>query len=192
MTPLPDWCPKQEALLMKWGERAAGYRWLHNHTRLKLKRNSDILTYPSIIIASVTGVGGFAVLSPGGTQVSSSVLIIQYAFATLNVISGVLTSLSKFTNLQKLTEEHSIMAVQYAKFYRNIDMELSLEPKDRVPVLEFVNKCRTEYDRLLTDAPDIPAETIKAYNEAFPQKHNRPDICNGLSSINDEKIISQL
>jgi hypothetical protein len=76
------------------------------------------------------------------------------------------------------------MSVQYSKLYRNIDMELSLETQHREDVLEFVNKIRVEYDRLLDEAPDIPTESIDAFNESFPDKENKPDVCNGLSVIN--------
>ena len=58
------WCEKQEKLLVRWAEKGAGYRWLHNHSRLFYKKQNDWLAYPSIVIASITGVGGFAVLNP--------------------------------------------------------------------------------------------------------------------------------
>ena len=48
-------------------------------------------------------------------------------------------------------------------FYRNIDMELSLDVKHRVPVVEFMMKCREEYDQLLDEAPDIPSVSIEAF-----------------------------
>lgn len=184
----PEWCPQQEALVYKWAERAAGYRWLHNHARMKLKRNADRLTYPTIIMSSITGVGGFAVLSPDGASDKQKFLILmtQYFFATLNIISGILTSIAKFSQSQSLSEAHSLMSIQYAKYYRGIDMELSLQRKDRVPVLEFVNKCREEYDRLLSEAPDIPEESINEFNITFPNRINKPDVCNGLS-IMDSK-----
>ena len=35
------WCPKQESLLNSWAERAAGYRWLHNHARLHFKKQNE-------------------------------------------------------------------------------------------------------------------------------------------------------
>ena len=62
-------------------------------------------------------------------------------------------------------------------------MELSLETQHREDVMEFVNKIRVEYDRLLDEAPDIPSESINAFNETFPDKENKPDVCNGLSVI---------
>ena len=40
------WCPKQEQLLIRWAEKAAGYRWLHNHARMFYKKQNDWLSYP--------------------------------------------------------------------------------------------------------------------------------------------------
>jgi len=184
------WCPKQEKLLIRWAEKAAGYRWLHNHARMFYKKQNDWLSYPCIIISSITGVGGFAVLSPNdqnmSTEQKQKIVIFQYFFAFLNVVAGILTSISKFNNSSRMMESHSVMCVQYSKFYRNIDMELSLETKYREDVLDFVNKVRLEYDRLLDDAPDIPSHTIEAFNDMFPDKENKPDVCNGLSIISQD------
>ena len=191
------WCEKQEKLLRSWAERAAGYRWLHNHARLHYKKQNDYLSYPSIVIASITGVGGFAVLNPSGNEdiepsTRAKIMIVQYFFAFLNVIGGILTSISKFSQSLSLSEAHSVMCVQYSKFYRNIDMELSLDEGDRTCVIDFVNKCREEYDRLLDEAPDIPAISIKAFNFEFPDRDNKPDVCNGLSIIVSDETASEL
>lgn len=180
------WTEKQEKLLNKWAQKAAGYRWLHNHARLLFKNQHDWLSYPTIIMSSITGVGGFAVLTPSHSDdvsVKSRVLIIQYFFAVMNVASGIINSISKFNNCGKLMETHSMMCVQYSKFYRNIDMELSMEPRDRNTPVEFVTKCRMEYDRLLSESPDIPASSILAFNKQFPDREEKPDVCNGLSII---------
>ena len=181
------WCPKQEQLLIRWAEKAAGYRWLHNHARMFYKKQNDWLSYPCIIISSITGVGGFAVLSPNDQTMSDSkkqqIIAVQYFFAFLNVLAGILTSVSKFNNSTKMMETHSAMCVQWSKFYRNIEMELSLETEHRGEVNEFVTKCRQEYDRLLDDSPDIPSNSIDAFNMTFPDKENKPDVCNGLNVI---------
>ena len=191
------WCEKQEKLLKSWAERAAGYRWLHNHARLHYKKQNDWLAYPSIIIASITGVGGFAVLNPSGNEdvsvdTKNKIMIIQYMFAFLNVLGGILTSISKFSQSSTLADAHSLMCVQYSKYYRNIDMELSLDEADRTCVIDFVKKCRVEYDRLLDDAPDIPSISIQAFNIEFPERVNKPDVCNGLSIIVSDETNSQI
>ena len=186
------WCEKQERLLIKWAEKAAGYRWLHNHARLYYKKQNDYLSYPSIVIASITGVGGFAVLNPSGNEgvsqdTKNNIMIIQYFFAFLNVLAGILTSISKFSQSLPLSEAHSLMCVSWSKFYRCIDMELSLDVKHRGGVVEFIMKSREEYDKLLDDSPDIPAISIKAFLAQFPDKENKPDVCNGLSIVvNDD------
>lgn len=191
------WCEKQEKLLKSWAERAAGYRWLHNHARLHYKKQNDWLAYPSIVIASITGVGGFAVLNPSGNEdvsndTKNKIMIIQYFFAFLNVLAGILTSIAKFSQSSTLADAHSLMCVQYSKYYRNIDMELSLDEADRTCVIEFVKKCRVEYDRLLDDAPDIPSISIQAFNIEFPDRINKPDVCNGLSIIVSDDTNSQI
>ena len=186
------WCEKQERLLIKWAEKAAGYRWLHNHARLYYQKQNDYLSYPSIVIASITGVGGFAVLNPSGNEgvsqdTKNNIMIIQYFFAFLNVLAGILTSISKFSQSLPLSEAHSLMCVSWSKFYRSIDMELSLDVKHRGSVVEFIMKSREEYDKLLDDSPDIPAISIKAFLAQFPEKENKPDVCNGLSIVvNDD------
>ena len=111
-----------------------------------------------IIIASITGVGGFAVLNPSGnsdvsTETKNKIMIVQYFFAFLNVLGGILTSISKFSQSLSLSEAHSAMCVQWSKFYRTIDMELSLDVKHRGDVVEFIMKCKKEYDRLLDESP---------------------------------------
>tara|TARA_B110000483_G_C17716474_1_gene359209 strand:- start:184 stop:501 length:318 start_codon:yes stop_codon:yes gene_type:complete len=62
-------------------------------------------------------------------------------------------------------------------------MEISLDVKHRSEVVEFLMKSREEYDKLLDDAPDIPAISIQAFMVQFPDKENKPDVCNGLSIV---------
>lgn len=187
-----EWCEKQEKLLIKWAEKAAGYRWLHNHARLYYKNQNDWLAYPSIVIASITGVGGFAVLNPSGNEdvspgMKNNIMIIQYFFAFLNVLGGILTSISKFSQSLPLSESHSLMCIKWSKFYRSVDMEISLDTKHRENVVEFIMKSREEYDKLLSEAPDIPSFSIQAFLKQFPDKENKPDVCNGLSIVvNDD------
>ena len=187
-----EWCDKQEKLLIKWAEKAAGYRWLHNHARINFKRANDWLAYPSIVIASITGVGGFAVLSPSGSddaspEMQQRIVILQYLFAFLNVLAGILSSVSKFSQSLPLSEAHSAMCVQWSKFYRSIDMELSLDVRHRTDVVKFIVNSRKLYDKLLDDSPDIPSDSIRAFLLQFPDKDNKPDVCNGLSIVvNDD------
>jgi len=68
-------------------------------------------------------------------------------------------------------------------------MELSLDVRHRADVVEFVSNSRDEYDRLLDEAPDIPSDSIHAFNKEFPDKDNKPDVCNGLNIIPDDNSV---
>lgn len=175
-----DWDHRSEDLLKEWKQKASGYRWLHTHARIHYKSVSDWMSYPSIIIASITGVGGFAVDLPEHAR------FFQVVFASLNVLGGVLNSISKFSQSASLAEKHSEMSTAWSKLYRAIDMELSLDPKHREKdnITDLVRQFRQEYDRLLEDAPDIPPCSILAYQKKFKDDDRaKPDVVNGLSPV---------
>jgi hypothetical protein len=114
------------------------------------------------------------------------IVILQYLFAFLNVLAGILSSVSKFSQSLPLSEAHSAMCVQWSKFYRSIDMELSLDVRHRTDVVKFIVNSRKLYDKLLDDSPDIPSDSIRAFLLQFPEKENKPDVCNGLSIVVDD------
>jgi len=151
------------------------------------KSISDWLSYPSIIIASVTGVGGFAFMNPNSDgDMPENLRWFQIAFATLNVVGGILTSVNKFSQSASLVEKHSIASVAYSKLYRAIDMELTLDPahRDKKSVADLVRSFREHYDRLLDDSPDIPAKTIIQFQKQFANDPRaRPEVTNGLSPV---------
>jgi len=186
-TTAEEWDKKSEALLKEWKEKASGYRWLHNHARMHNKYISDWLSYPSIVIASVTGVGGFAFMNPTGDgEVPDNVRWFQIAFATLNVIGGILTSVGKFSQSASLVEKHSIASIAYSKLYRAIDMELTLDPEHRQQksVADLVRTFREHYDRLLDESPDLPCTSIIAFQKKFNgDPRAKPEVTNGLSPV---------
>lgn len=181
------WDKKSEDLLIQWKEKASGYRWLHNHARMHHKSISDWLSYPSIVIASVTGVGGFAFMNPTSDgETPDNIRWFQVAFATLNVLGGILTSVNKFSQSASLVEKHSIASIAYSKLYRSIDMELTLDPehREKKSVAELVRSFRERYDALLDDSPDLPCKSIIAFQKKFAKDSRaKPEVTNGLSPV---------
>ena len=89
-------------------------------------------------------------------------------------MGGILNSIAKFSQSSYLAEQHALFANNYSKFYRAIDMELSIDRGNRPPMLEYVKKMRDNYDKLLDDAPQIPAVSIAAFNERFKEEKGMP------------------
>lgn len=171
-----DWGNTQEDLLISWGEKAAGYRWLHDKSHDYYAYLNNMYAYPSIILSGICGVGGFSTLNETKQAV-------KYFFACLNMVVSMLSSLQKFNRSAETAEQHRAASVGYATFYRQIALQMSLPPEDRTNVYELLNQSRIEYDRLLAAAPDIPTHVIGDYRKNFKHVKNKPDVANGIAEI---------
>jgi hypothetical protein len=100
-----------------------------------------------------------------------------------------LSSIQRFNASAEHAEKHSHAAIQYAKFYRVVNMELSLDPSDREYGIHFCKQCKSEFDRLLTTSPEIPTHIIDEFNSNFTNIVNKPDIANGLTHLQHNEII---
>jgi len=168
------WTREQENILKIWAEKAAGNRWLHDRAARHYRRQNNRLSYPTIILSTLAGVGGF-----GG----SGLWWVPYIIGVMNINIAIIGSFQKFLRCAEKSELHGNISRQYASFYRNITLELSLEPGDRTPPLEMCKNCRAEYDRLSNIAPDVPSKVIEQFKSAFPDLKTKPDVANGMSTI---------
>ena len=174
-----SWSKEQELILKVWAEKAAGYRWLHENSARHYRRLNNRFVYPQIVISTMTGVGGFGTTSSG----DKSLNYLGYVIATMNIFTALLSSFQKFMMSAEKSETHATIARQFAAYYRNISLELALNPRDRTECLELCKACRNEYDRLINVAPSVPQKIINEFKKSFPHAKNKPDIANGLSDM---------
>ena len=175
------WSEEQEKILKIWAEKAAGSRWLHEHSARHYRRLTNRFVYPQIILSTLAGVGGFCVSTSNADSVS--VANAGYVIAAINICSALLTSFQKFVCSAEKAENHSTIGRQFAAFYRTIILELSLNPRDRTDCLDLCRQCRVEYDRLMNVAPSVPQKIINLFKKTFPDAKYKPDIANGLSDL---------
>ena len=171
------WSNEQESILKIWAEKAAGYRWLHEHSARHYKRLNNRFVYPQIVISTLAGMGGFGATSNGNFQEAG------YIIAGCNIVTALLVSFQKFIMAAEKSEIHATVARQFAAFYRNISLELSLNPRDRTECLELCKMCRGEYDRLMNVSPNVPYKIILNFKHAFPELKHKPDIANGFTDM---------
>ena len=177
---IDSWTAKNENLLEMWSQKAAGYRWLHMQCASYYKRVNNFFSYPIIIFSSVVGVGGFAIITKNPDIYE---IILQYIFCIINLIVAILSSCQKFNKCAENYESHASSAIQYAKFYRQIKMELSLSKEDRSESVSFCKSMKNEYDKILTISPEILVCAIDSFNLKFPHVTHKPDVANGLVEI---------
>jgi hypothetical protein len=181
-----SWVGSQEDLLFTWSEKGAVYRWLHIRAHEYYTYMNNLYTYPIIVLSSVIGFSGMVLNKP---HLSETDLIILYILSSCNLIVAMLSSVQKFNKHAEKAEHHLSQSIQYAKFYRDINMELSLDRKDRENGVVFCKNSQSKYDNLLGTSLSVPRHIIREFNLMFPNLMNRPDIANGLFDMNIKKRI---
>ena len=177
------WNDTEVNLLKKWGEQSASYRVLHNRAYRKYKYLTALFTIPVIIISTLTGTANFS----QGTIIQiypSFDLYLPLVIGTLNLISGIVTTIGQFLRVSELNEANRNASISYGKFARNISTELSLPPNERTySGLDFIQICRNEMDRLIEQSPEIPMKIINKFEHNKKFKNIiKPELIN-ITSI---------
>ncbi len=187
-----SWNPEQESILKAWAEKASGWAWLHDKSSRIYNKASNMYTYSSIILSTVSGGIGFMLGDvQNGTQPETTAFaldkkLLTFSIGVMNIFSAALTSLQKFTRCSEKAETHAQMHKQFSSFCRRIVLELALLERDRKECIEFCKQCRDEYDRLVENSPQIPSRVIRQFKEKFPTAQHVPEIANGLVHFVDK------
>jgi len=182
-----SWNPDQERILKVWAEKASGWAWLHDQASRHYNSLTNRFTYPAIILSTISGGLGFSIAgNVNGGQSTSFIQVnktLIYFISVFNITAAALSSLQKFIRSTEKAEMHMHMNKIFSSFSRKIILELALQPGDRRECIEFCKICRDEYDKLITDSPQIPAKVIALFKTQFPNATNIPEVANGLVHI---------
>lgn len=175
------WTNEQEELMEKWADMAACYRWLHDKCEKHYSKSNMLITVPVIILSTLTGTAsvGLNGLVGDDPQVQKYA---QVGIGAVSLLAGILTTLGNFFRYAQLSESNRVAGISWGKFQRQIAVELSLHPNDRLDSMDFIKICRAELDRLIEQSPAIPDEIIHAFLIEFKDLPDlkRPDICKGI------------
>ena len=190
------WHPQQEKILKAWGEAAACYRYMHYQAYCSYKNLSMKFTIPLIIVSTVTGTANFA----QETFPPSVQPYVPSAIGGLNLITAIATTIMQFLKINELMEGHRVASVQYGKVSRTIRLELTLPLSERTQNgTNMIENMRTEYDRLIEQSPNVPKQTLDAFEREFPDDNAffKPEIMhiqpiNPFKAIEENKVITKL
>tara|TARA_B100000123_G_C25732634_1_gene429986 strand:+ start:265 stop:1314 length:1050 start_codon:yes stop_codon:yes gene_type:complete len=189
-----EWSPENENILVEWCDFAQCYKWLNSRAHAKYSYWHAWFTIPAIIFSTISGTASFAQSSlPTDYQEFSPMII-----GSINIIVGILTTIQQYLKISELNEAHRVSAIAWDKFARNIKIELSKHPNERVEAKIFIKVCRQEFDRLMETSPDIRESIIKEFNQKFVGKEGskrqkkfellrKPDICDRIVSVNESR-----
>ena len=166
------WYAEHENILIEWADKAMCYRWLHSKAHNLFSYKNAWFTIPVIVISTCTGTANFA-QDRVSEDYRNYVVMIVGAF---NILAGIITTIQQFLKVTQLNEAHRVSCIAWGKFHRNIKMELSKRPDERMPVTNMLKISKEEFDRLMETSPTIPDEIVDEFNTTFPVEDlNSPD-----------------
>ena len=189
-----EWSPENENILVEWCDYAQCYKWLNTRAHSKYSYWHAWFTIPAIIFSTISGTASFAQSSlPEEYQQYSPMVI-----GSINIIVGILATIQQYLKISELNEAHRVSSIAWDKFARNIKIELSKHPNERVEARIFIKVCRQEFDRLMETSPDIRESVIQEFNKTFVGKEGskrqkrfellrKPDICDRIVSVNETR-----
>ena len=152
-----EWKEYHENILVDWADKAMCYRWLHSKSCNKYTFLRNLYTIPVIILSTLTGTANFALQRVPNEYQGYA----QIGIGSLNIIAGIITTISQFLKINELCESHRVSSISWDKFYRNIRVELVKSPNDRTNVSYLIKSCKDEFDRLMETSPIIDCYSKK-------------------------------
>lgn len=160
-----SWNEQHESILRQWGEASGCYRYMHHRAFLLYKGLSMRFTLPVIVLSTITGTANFA-----QEQFPENLRgMVPSVIGGLNLIAGLVATIMQFLKINELMENHKAAALSFGLLSRNIRLELALAREERsTDGLEFVTRCKNEYDRLIEQSPSVPSTILAEFEKEYP------------------------
>ena len=178
-----EWSVEHERILAEWADKAMCYRWLHTKANVLYSSLNAWYTIPCIIISTLAGTANFA-----QTRVPQEYqAIFTMGVGAINIAGGIISTIQQFLKITQLNEAHRVSSISWDKFYRNIKIELTKHPNERIAVSHMLKMSKEEFDRLMETSPVIPDKIIAAFKKSFSESPefaiiSKPEICDVLIS----------
>ena len=182
-TDTAEWTVEHEHILAEWADKAMCYRWLHSKSNSLYSSLNAWYTIPCIIISTLAGTANFA-----QTRVPVEYQgLFTMVVGGINILGGIISTIQQFLKITQLNEAHRVSSISWDKFYRNVKIELTKHPNERIQVSHMLKMAKEEFDRLMETSPVIPDKIIISFKNSFQKsdeysKISKPEICDVLIS----------
>lgn len=151
------WTEEYENILKDWKAKSFVYMWLQLKSGYHFIFLNNILTYPVIILSSVTSAALF----------TSDNELLRTILAIFSVITVVLTGIALEISPGEKLEKHMSSMKRHATLIRNIDYCLSLPKHMRADPTIFIEKVSIEMDFIAENENVVPRYVIRRFEKKF-------------------------
>jgi len=158
-----EWTVEHEHILAEWADKAMCYRWLHSKANSLYSNLNAWYTIPCIIISTLAGTANFAQARVPEEYQGLFTMVV----GGINILGGIISTIQQFLKITQLNEAHRVSSISWDKFYRNVKIELTKHPNERIHVSHMLKMSKEEFDRLMETSPVIPDKIIHKFKSSF-------------------------
>ena len=175
-----SWNDNLEKYFADTGEKANCLAWVHKRAEEVYSHRRTFVDIPVIVISSLTGFlsASSTSLFEGQEKMSSILLGIS------SLLVSVINTIGSYFAWAKRAEAHRLSAIQYARLYRFLAIELNLPREERMTPSDLLKYTKDSYDRLQEVSPLIPPELVAEFKRKFGKLEiAKAEELNGLDKI---------
>ena len=176
------WSSALEFLVAQEGERCRGYAYINQKAESYYALRANWMAIPVIILSTLAGTAsvGSSSLFDGETKIAS------VAIGLVNILCGILQTISSYYSFARKSESHRIAYLQYSKLFSIVRVEMSLPRNERQEAEVLLKQIRDGMERLAETTPSPPQVILDEFNQHFKDEDKsiaRPTETNGLAKI---------
>ena len=171
-----------ELLMKKWGEKAAGLRFMHSHSGGSWKNFANKLSIASILITTFASTMSLITANVENEDVQN---VLMYTVGGVGLISSLIQSFKKFYNAEDKAADHAAISKQFGSYYRTMTLQMGMSREDRDPAEVLTAWALKEYERLQLEAPPLNGDSINLFKNKFKNsEQSYPDVAEDAFIIN--------
>lgn len=172
-----------ETLLKDEAEKAESMSILHQIASLKYNKFSVGINIPIIILSSTIGFLSVLTVFPP---------VVDIVLGSVSIGIGILKAIESYFGFTKLSEHHRLTSLAYNKISKYIQIQLSLPRECRINAHDILNLIQSDLQNIKDSEPVIPDDVVIFFNNKYKDElTKKPPICNGLTSVNINNLMSR-
>jgi len=177
-----SWNRRLEEYFSTTGEKAHCLSWIHRKAEGLYSTRSVWIDLPVIILGTLNGA-----VSMGSDSLFGNTQFASVGVGIVALLTAILSTIGSYFAWNRRAEGHRISALNYAKLYRFLSIEMALPRNERMSPNDLLKYVKTEYDRLSEISPLVPPLIIDLFRERFSDAKydaiSKPEDTNGLHAI---------
>jgi len=156
------WNEELESAVKEIGDESKGYKIMHIHMAQTANQMYTKLTMLGILLGPLSSLlsGIEAMSNPYRHSVLAVITI------CLGFLSGVTVAVIKFGKYDEVSNANKTASARYTSLESNVRRQLSLQRKDRIPAMTYMEWLESKYEELFMSAPLLPRNVYDKYINA--------------------------